>query len=314
MKFKDYYAILGVERDASADVIKKAYRKLAHRHHPDVAGHADAEEQFKEIAEAYATLKDPEKRAAYDQLGAHTAGADFRPPPDWEQQFSGGGGTFDDIDLSDLFASFGMGARGSRRDMPIPGRDYSAATELSVEQVYHGAEIELQLAMPDYDDSGMLHNVPHTLKVRIPKGATDGQRLRLRGKGGRGLNGGPDGDLYLTINLRPHRLFRPSGHDLYLDLPLAPWEAALGTSIEVPTPAGTVRLKVRPGTAAGQQLRLGGRGLPKPGGGHGDLLAIVQIAMPSTLSAAERELLTQLAALSDFNPRRHFQGEHEHAD
>ncbi len=311
MKYKDYYAVLGVERGANAAEIKKAYRKLAHRYHPDVSKDKDAEEKFKEVSEAYDTLKNAEKRAAYDQLGTYQAGQDFQPPPNWEQEYSAAPGeapfSFEDLDLSDLFANLRGGGRHSRRqDMPIRGEDYEVTTQLSLADVYNGAEITLNLTMPDYDAKGFLRGVPQSIKVRVPKGATDGQRLRLSGKGGKGFNGGPAGDLYLDIVLQPHPLLRVTGHDLYLDLPLAPWEAALGTTVEVPTLGGTVRLKVKPGTAAGQQLRLAKRGLPKPRGGEGDLFAIVQIVNPTVVSERERELFEQLAATSHFNPRGHF--------
>jgi curved DNA-binding protein len=311
MKYKDYYAILGVERGAGADEIKKAYRKLAHRYHPDVAKEADTEEKFKEVVEAYETLKNPEKRAAYDQLGSHQAGENFRPPPNWEQEFTEAPFSFEDIDLSDLFANLRGGGRHSRRqDMPIHGEDYEVTTQLALEDMYNGAEITLNLTMPNYDEQGFLRGVPQSIKVRIPKGATDGQRLRLPSKGGKGYHGGAPGDLYLNIVLQPHPLFRATGHDLYIDLPLAPWEAALGTTVEVPTLGGPVRLKVKAGTANGQQLRLAKRGLPKPRGGEGDLFAIVQLVNPAALNPREHELYEQLAGTSTFNPRSHFAQTH----
>jgi curved DNA-binding protein len=178
-----------------------------------------------------------------------------------------------------------------------------------LEQAYRGTEVELNLTVPEHDEKGRLHRVPRTFKVRIPKGATAGQRLRLAGRGGKGLNGGRDGDLYLNVALHPHPLFRVSGHDLYLDLPLAPWEAVLGASVEVPTLGGPVRLKVPPDTHAGQQLRLSNRGLPRPKGKEGDLFAIAQIVVPAATGERERELFKQLAAASTFNPRGHFQQE-----
>ena len=313
MKYKDYYAILGVPRTASAEEIKKAYRKLAQKHHPDVSKEAGGEEKFKEIAEAYQTLKDPEKRAAYDQLGSgYQPGQEFRPPPDWERQFrtrSGEGAfSFEDLDLSDLFeAMAGRGRRGgARANMPIAGEDYEVTVHLSLEDAYRGTQVDLNLGMPEYDASGGVRQATKSVKARIPRGATDGQRLRLRGQGGKGLNAGRDGDLYLNIALHPHALFRPSGHDLYLDLPLAPWEAALGATVEVPTLEGRVNLKVPPGTAAGRKLRLGKKGLPKPGGGEGDLYAIVQIVNPTVLSDRERELFESLRESSRFDPRGHF--------
>ncbi len=313
MKYKDYYAALGLERGASEDDIKKAYRRLARKYHPDVSKEAGAEEKFKDVAEAYQTLKDPQKRAAYDQLGSHAAGQEFEPPPSWQQQYSEAPFSAEELDLSDLFAHLrgagggGAGTGGGRRArMSMPGQDYEIAVTISVEEAFSGTQINLDLNMPEYDAQGGLRRVPHTVRARIPKGATDGQRLRLPGKGGKGFNGGRDGDLYLNISLRPHSLYRASGHDLYLDLPLAPWEAVLGTSVEVPTPAGAVRLKVPPGTQAGRQLRLPQRGLPKPREGSGDLYAIVQIAVPAVIGDAERKLYQQLADNSAFDPRGHF--------
>jgi curved DNA-binding protein len=315
VKYKDYYATLGVARDAKAEDIKKAYRKLAQKFHPDVSKDAKGEEKFKEIAEAYQTLKDPEKRAAYDQLGsAYRPGQDFRPPPDWEKQFRDsagqeGGFSFDDLDLSDLFEGLSArsprGAR-ARSSMRMPGADYEVPVRLSLEDALRGTEVDLNLSMPEVDAQGTPRHVPKSIKARIPKGATDGQRLRLRGQGGKGMNGGRDGDLYLNIELQPHPLFRPSGHDLYLDLPLAPWEAALGTTIEVPTLDGAVNLKIPPGTTAGRKLRLGKKGLPKPGGGEGDLYALVQIVNPPALGERERELFKELSEVSRFDPRGHF--------
>jgi curved DNA-binding protein len=313
MKYKDYYASLGLERGASEEAIKKAYRRYARKYHPDVSKEAGAEEKFKEIAEAYQTLKDPEKRAAYDQLGAHAPGQDFQPPPDWRQQYSESPFAAEDLDLSDLFSHLhaGAGRRGGRRSMP--GQDYEIAVAITIEQAFEGTQIDLDLNMPEYDADGRLHRTPHVFKARIPKGATDGQRLRLPGKGGKGLNGGRDGDLYLNISLRPHPLYRATGHDLYLDLPLAPWEAVLGTAVEVPTPGGAVRLKVPPGTQAGRHLRLPNRGLPKPKEGQGDLYAIVQIVVPSVVGETERDLYQKLSNDSAFDPRAHFATEAGHA-
>jgi curved DNA-binding protein len=312
MKYKDYYAILGVERGADEAAIKKAYRKLAHKYHPDVSKDPQGEAKFKEIAEAHATLKDPEKRAAYDQLGRHAPGEDFRPPPDWGRQFGDSQHSFEDIDLSDLFEQFaGRGRRAGGRlgPMPIPGEDYEVTAQITLEDAYRGTEVNLDLSVPELDQSGLLRRVPRSFKARIPRGATDGQRLRLRGKGGKGINGGPDGDLYLNIALRPHPLYRASGNDLYLDLPLAPWEAVLGATVQVPTLGGAVELKVPPGTQAGQKLRLANRGLPKPHEGAGDLFAIVQIVVPGVVNEKERALFRQLAGGASFNPRRHFEQE-----
>src|SRR5258705_8882291 len=203
MKYKDYYSIMGVERGASADDIKKAYRKLAHKYHPDVSKDPKGEEKFKEVAEAYETLKNPEKRAAYDQLGSHQPGENFRPPPDWGQQFGDTQFSFDDVDLADLFA----GLSGRHRAGPggaqirIPGEDYEVMAHISLEDAYRGTEIELNLSVPEHDEKGSLRRVPRTFKVRIPKGAADGQRLRLAGRGGKGLNGGRDRGLHLNKSL-----------------------------------------------------------------------------------------------------------------
>ncbi len=310
MKYKDYYQVLGVERGADVEAVKKAYRKLAHQFHPDVSKDPAGEEKFKEIAEAYQTLKDPEKRAAYDQLGQHRPGEDFRPPPDWGKQFGETEFSFDDIDLADLFAGLaGGGARRQGGAMRMPGQDYEVTAHITLEDACRGTMVDLNLAMPEYDAQGRLHRVQRAFKARIPKGATDGQRLRLRGKGGKGANGGRDGDLYLNIALHPHSLYRVSGHDLYIDLPLTPWEAALGAVVEVPTLDGAVNLKVPPGTHAGQKMRLGGRGLPKPQEGAGDLFAIVQIVVPTVLNERERALFKQMAEASNFDPRGHFKQE-----
>lgn len=310
MKYKDYYAILGIERTADDAAIKKAYRKLARKYHPDVSKEADAEAKFKEISEAYKTLKDAEKRAAYDQLGKYQPGQDFRPPPDWQTEFSGTPFGAEDIDLADLFAGLRGGRHHANRDsrtMAMPGQDYEVSVHITVEQAFHGTEVDLDLSMPEYGANGIPHRVRRTFKARIPKGATDGQRLRLPGKGGKGFNGGRDGDLYINVVLHPHSLYRVSGHDLYLDLPLAPWEAVLGTTVQVPTPSGPVRLKVPPGTQGGQQLRLSKRGLPKPHAGEGDIFAVVQIVVPRVTNDQERTLFQQLADGSTFNPRGHFE-------
>ena len=304
MKYKDYYKILGVARDASADDVKKAYRKLARKYHPDVSKEKNAEESFKEVSEAYETLRDAEKRAAYDQLGSHAAGQEFRPPPDWSQHF---------IDLADLLAGLTggrargrTGGRAAGREGPIPGPDYEAMVRITLEQAFHGTEIELDLSVPEYDDRGVAHRVPHRIKVRIPKGVTDGQKLRVPGKGGKGMQGARAGDLYLDIQIQTHPLFRISGQDLYVDLPLAPWEAVLGTSVELPTLAGAVALKVPAGTRAGQQLRLAGRGLSRPGEKSGDLFAIVAIVVPTVVNERERALFRELSESSNFDPRAHF--------
>ena len=305
MKYKDYYATLGVERSANVDEIKGAYRKLARKYHPDVSKEANAEEKFKEVSEAYETLKDPEKRAAYDQLGRHAPGDEFRPPPGWEQSHGEANFSFDDVDLADLFA--GIAGRGARRapNAPLPGQAYEAAVRVSFDQAYHGTEVELDLAVPELDEKGFLRRVARKIKVRVPKGVTDGQKLRVPGKGGKGINGGRDGDLYLDIEVQSHPLYRAEGLDLYMDLPLAPWEAVLGGSVEVPTPAGRVTLKVPAGTHAGQKLRLTGRGLARADGAAGHLYAVAEIVVPTVVDERQRKLFGELKDVSTFNPRAH---------
>ncbi len=326
MKFKDYYEAMGVARTASADEIKKAYRKLAHKYHPDVSKDPKSEERFKEIAEAYATLKDPEKRQAYDELGRRAPGEQFTPPPDWQRHFHADAAAFDDVDLSDFFAAFGrarhgahgahgahggQGGRGRAHAFAQPGQDYEVVAPVSLEQIFHGGEIEVRAELPEFDANGLAHRAPRSFRITLPKGAADGQRLRLAGKGGPGFNGGRPGDLYVALSLQPHRLYRVSGRDLYVDLPLAPWEAVLGTTLRLPTLSGVVDLKIKPGTTSGQKLRLARRGLAATDGSAGALYAVVKIDVPAAPSAAERELYEKLAAVSAFRPRQHFNpGEH----
>ena len=298
MKYKDYYKVLGVERNAADEDIKKAYRKLARKYHPDVSKEANAKEKFQEVSEAYETLRDKEKRAAYDSLGSgFRPGQDFRPPPDWFDRFgSGREADLRDVDLSDLFEQMGIFGRaagrrgGFGRSVPIPGEDYETPVRITLDEAARGTEREFQLD-------------GKALRARIPKGATDGQRLRLRGKGGAGVNGGPPGDLYLQIALEPHPLFRVRGHDLEIEVPITPWEAALGAEVDVPTLEGRVTMKVPAGSKGGQKLRLAGKGLPRPGSGAGDLYAALDIVVPATLTEQERKLYEALREASRFDPR-----------
>ena len=308
MKFKDYYQALGIERDASPEDIKRAYRKLAHEYHPDISKDPEGEAKFKEIGEAYATLKDPEKRREYDRLGSRPGGETFNPPPEWQRHFGAGASAFDDVDLADILSAFTSGRRGgrSRHSVPIPGEDYEVNAPLTLEQIYAGGEIEVRVELPEQDRHGMVRRIQRSFRVTLPKGAADGHRLRLAGKGGAGLNGGKPGDLYVKLALQPHPLYRVSGRDLYLDVPLAPWEAVLGATVQIPTLGGMVELKIKPGTTAGQRLRLAERGLPAPDSKAGDLYALMQIEVPATVSARERSLFEQLAEVSGFNPRRRF--------
>jgi curved DNA-binding protein len=315
MKYKDYYQILGISRNATQDEVKKAYRKLARQYHPDISKESGAEAKFKEIGEAYEVLKDPEKRKAYDQLGRYQPGQEFRPPPDWEEsfgpgtryyEFSGGDlGGFSDFFFG-LFGS-GMGrqasARPSRAHFSINGQDFETNIRIDLEEAHRGTMRTMQMEVPEIMPDGGIKRTPKNITVRIPKGATDGQRLRVKGKGGKGLHGGHDGDLYLTISIKPHRTFKVNGHDLYVTLPVAPWEAALGAKIEIPAVEQKILLTIKPGAQSGQKLRIAGKGLPKPKGGFGDLYAVLQIANPSTLTATEKSLYETLAKSSSFNPR-----------
>jgi curved DNA-binding protein len=302
MKYKDYYKVLGVERGASEEDVKKAYRKLARKYHPDVSKEKDAKEKFQEVSEAYETLRDKEKRAAYDNLGRFSAGQDFRPSHDWYERFGARGGEaeFEDlgnIDLSDLFESLGarMGRKRGfgRNAFPIPGEDYAVTVRLTLDEAFRGTEREFRIG-------------DGTVRARIPKGATDGQQLKLRGKGGAGANGGPPGDLVLQIALEPHPFFKVSGHDLDIELPVAPWEAALGAQVEIPTLEGRVSLKIPPASQSGHKLRLAGKGLPRPGGGAGDLYAVLGIVVPASLTERERKLFEELRSVSRFEPRSKF--------
>ena len=298
MKFKDYYEALGVARDASDADIKTAYRKLARKYHPDVSKAPDAEARFKEISEAGEVLRDAEKRAAYDAMGQPGANADFQPPPDWDAgyEFAGRGGGDDDggfgaRDHSDFFeALFGRAARaqaGRRTQAQMPGQDHHAKVLIDLEDAYRGAQRSISLRMPALDErgQGVLHE--RTLDVNIPKGIREGQQLRLAGQGGPGFGeGAPAGDLFLEIAFNPHPRFRVDGRDVHVDLPLAPWEAALGGAVAAPTPEGDVELTIPPGSAAGRKLRLKGRGIP--GQPAGDLYVVLAIALPPAASEADQ--------------------------
>jgi curved DNA-binding protein len=307
MKYKDYYSILGVERGAPEDAVKKAYRRLARKYHPDVSKEPDAEERFKEVGEAYETLKDPQKRAAYDQLGRHQTGQEFRPPPDWESRFGQGGGFEEELDLSDLFAQFGAragGGFGSRAGFTARGEDYEVTADITLEEAARGTELNLKLSVPERRPEGV-RRVAQNIRARVPKGVTDGQRLRVAGKGGAGRKGGPAGDLYLNIKLRPHPLYRVSGHDLYLELPVAPWEAVLGAQAEVPTLDGRIAVSIPAGSRTGQKLRVAGRGLPRPRGDNGDLYCMLSVVTPASPTEPEKALYRELAKTSRFDPREH---------
>lgn len=295
MKYKDYYATLGVSRDADLEAIKKAYRKLARQHHPDVSKDSGAEARFKEAAEAYATLKNPETRAAYDALGQQRAGAEFSPPPHWQDGPDVDPSAYDSQDLADLLDALARRSGTARgQSVPVPGRSYEDTVHIGLAQAHRGTTLHLNLADTQGDK---------TLEVTIPAGVTAGQKLRLRGKGGKGRNGGADGDFFLHIQVNPDPVFRLDGRDLYFVLALAPWEAALGTAVEVPTLDGPVVLTVPPGSSSGRKLRLRSRGLANSRGEPGDLYATVRIDVPTNLSEPQRKLYQELEQLAGFNPR-----------
>lgn len=311
MEYKDYYKIMGVDRNATQDDIKRAYRKLARKYHPDVSKEAGAQAKFQEMQEAYEVLKDPEKRAAYDQLGANwKAGQDFRPPPDWNAgfEFSGDFEGADESVFSDFFESlFGRQGRsrhgGWRGGDGFRGRgqDHHARVLVDLEDAFHGATRSVTLQTPVVDDSGHVRTRQRTLSVRIPKGIKQGQHIRLAGQGSPGAGGGQAGDLYLEVELKPHTVYRVEGADLYMDLPVAPWEAALGAKVKAPTPGGTVDLTIAPGSKAGTRLRLRGRGIPAKS--PGDLYVTLQIALPPAKDDEARELYEQMRSRMNFNPR-----------
>jgi curved DNA-binding protein len=324
MADRDFYQILRVPRDASQQDIQRAYRKLAREYHPDVNSDPAAEERFKDIAEAYDVLSDPQTRRRYDAFGP-----DFRQVPEdmdpqtWRRAQAGaragarsgagaragagagagragrGGPGFsyttgDDIDIDDLFGGL-FGGRAGRGWGPVPGAHQTTEIQLTVEEAYHGTRRAIRLSGEDGT---------RTVEVTIPPGVTDGQRIRLAGQGGHGSDGARSGDLYLVVRIAPHPLYRIEGRDLNVELRLAPWEAALGTSVAVPTPGGDAKVNVPAGTSCGRRLRLRGRGMPNARGQPGDLFAEAKIVVPPRPTEAERDLFEQLAAVSDFDPRR----------
>jgi curved DNA-binding protein len=317
VKYRDYYATLGVEPTASADEIRKAYRRLARKYHPDVSKEEGAEDRFKEVSEAYDTLSDKEKREAYDQLGRHRPGEDFQPSPEWDTRFWQDG-VAEDIDLADLLQQIGF-HRAARRQAATGhgqasrrGQDYEIATSLSLEDAARGKDIAVEFSVPQIGPDGRVQRSAKTARIRVPKGVSDGERLRVPGKGGPGLGDGKAGDLYLDIRLERHPLFHVAGHDLFLELPIAPWEAVLGAQVDVPSLEGPLRLTIRPGARGGQKLRLAGKGLPRRDDGAGDLYCVLQIVTPTVISEQEKDLFRDLAATSTFDPRAHLLGDSHH--
>lgn len=285
MEYKDYYEIMGVDRKATQDEIKRAYRKLARKYHPDVSKETGAEKKFKEVGEANEVLKDPEKRTAYDQLGSDWKSQQgFQPPPDWGTGFESHGaprGGGDEHDFSDFFESLfgqanspGSGSRGYH----MQGEDHHARILIELEDSFNGATRSISLKMPEVTPDGHVVTRNRTLKVSIPKGIRQGQQIRLAGQGAVGMGSGKAGDLYLEVEFKPHRQYRIEGADVYLELPLAPWEAALGASVKVPTPSGAIDLKIPANSQAGKKLRLKGRGIPAKTAG--DLYVVLQISLP----------------------------------
>lgn len=307
MEYKDYYKTMGVNRKATQDDIKRAYRKLARKYHPDVSKEKDAELKFQELGEAYEVLKDPEKRAAYDQLGSNwKAQQDFRPPPDWDAGFEFHGrpqGSFEQEEFSDFFESLFGRARGSQRHrgFDLHGEDHHAKIMIELEDSYKGATRSISLKMPELTSEGHVVTRTRTLNVSIPKGIRQGQQIRLNGQGAKGKGGGKAGDLYLEVEFKPHLFYKVEGSDVYMDVPLAPWEAALGANIKVPTPSGTIDLKVPENSQTGKKLRLKGRGLPAKS--PGDLYVVLQVALPPANSVKARELYQRMKDEIDFNPR-----------
>jgi len=316
MEYRDYYKLLGVARTATADEVKKAYRRLARKFHPDVSKEANAEQKFKEVQEAYEVLKDPEKRAAYDQLGTEwKSGQQFRPPPDWGSgfEFRGGPGQnrtrqggarteeFEEAEgFSDFFSSlFGgrsFGGAGSRA-----GRDHHARVDIDLEEAFAGTTRTLELKRPELKADGALDLKTHTVRVTIPAGVTDGQLIRLAGQGEQATGGGRPGDLYLEVHVKAHRLFQLDGRDVTLTLPVTPWEAALGATVTVPTLGGGVEMRIPPDSQSGQKMRLRGRGLPAQP--PGDQYIQLKVVLPPGDSSAARALYEELKQKLDFDPR-----------
>ena len=317
MEFKDYYATLAVERSATHDEIKRAYRKLARKFHPDVSKEPDAESRFKEVAEAHQALIDPERRAAYDEISQrHARGESFAPPPGWDSGFEfhgrpgaefGEQGHASNADFSAFFESiFGRGAQNARPGggghRQAPGRDHHAKVMVDLEDSYRGARRTISLRVPVIDAQG--HGVLHDrqLEVNIPPGVREGQHLRLAGQGGPGQGNEPAGDLYLEITLKPHPRFRVDGRDVYVDLPVSPWEAALGATVVAHTPADEVQLTIPAGSKQGRKLRLKGRGLP--GKQPGDLYAVLILTLPRADSDMAKAAFHALqVAFPDYDPR-----------
>jgi curved DNA-binding protein len=314
MEYKDYYKIMGLSKTATKDELKRAYKKLARKFHPDVSKEKDAEDKFKELGEAYEVLKDPEKRAAYDQLGKDwKSGQGFTPPPGWDAGFEFKGGDFtggDTSGFSDFFESlFGrqyqQDATGGHYDSQFyaQSNDRHAKIMIDLEDAYKGTTRSISLKIPQIDQEGHLINKTHTLNVKIPKGVKAGQNIRLAGQGGTGVGKGKQGDLYLEIEFNKHRYFQVSGRDIYIDLPVTPWEAAMGDTVSVPTLGGKVELKIPSGSQTDKKLRLKGRGLP--GSPPGNQYVILKLVIPPIKTDEDKSLYEKMAQTMSINPRAH---------
>ncbi|MGE5469036.1 MAG: DnaJ C-terminal domain-containing protein [Ignavibacteria bacterium] len=319
MQFQDYYQTLGVARDAPADDIKKAFRKLARKYHPDVSKEPDAEARMKEVNEAYAVLSDPEKRAAYDQVGrGYQPGQDFRPPPDWDAgfEFSGHGfGPGEAADFSDFFSElFGRmgggrtGFHGQGARFRAQGEDHHAKILLDIEDAFSGAVRQISLRVPQAGADGRVQLETRTLNVKIPKGVREGQTIRLAGQGAPGMGGAAAGDLMLEVHFKPHPHMRADGRDLHMALPVAPWEAALGAVVAIDLPHGALKLRIPEGAQNGKQLRVRGKGIP--GDPPGDLLLELQVVLPPADTPKAKQLYEQMARDLAFDPRKERSGSH----
>ncbi|MCJ2162971.1 MULTISPECIES: DnaJ C-terminal domain-containing protein [unclassified Pseudodesulfovibrio] len=323
MEYKDYYKLLGVSRSASRDEISKAFKKLARKLHPDLnPNNKDAEAKFKEINEAYEVLKDEKKRKLYDQFGSNWEhGQHFQPPPGYQNAQFGGGGFGGGGGFSDFFETifggqaggggfrggfqqggFSQGDFGGYQQRPRRGADSEAAYELTLEEAFRGGKKSVTLQEQTSGPEGIPRMSTKTLEITIPAGVKDGQKIRLAGQGNPGMGGGPKGDLYLKIRLMPHPMYKVADVDVILDLPLTPWEAALGASLRIPTLDGAVEMKIPPGIGSGKKLRIKGRGLGS-GARKGDQFVRIMIQVPERLTSEERDLLEQLQKVSEFKPR-----------
>lgn len=312
MDFKDYYKVLGVERAATQDEIKRTYRKLARQYHPDVNKDAGAEDRFKEIGEAYEVLGDAEKRAAYDNVGqGFEQGQEFRPPPDWDEgfEFSGAHSGAGQNEYSDFFETLFRNAQRQERsahphrsqEFHARGSDHHARIYMPLRDAFSGSKRNITLKMPQVDDSGHVTVRERTLSVNIPKGLEEGKSIRLKGQGAPGIGRMPAGDLYLEVFYEPDETYRLVGKDVYFDLPVTPWEAALGVEIKAPTPSGSIMLKIPANSFQGREMRIKGRGLPAKQ--PGDLYAVLQISLPSAATEEAKDVYREMERKLAFNPR-----------